>query len=250
MLFETAETLNAISPISHGFFTRQGGVSRAHFSSLNCSFKGNDEAHLVQQNRQRCAQALGIFHQGLLIPNMVHGNRVIIVDKTCSSDQIANEEADAIITSSPGLAIGVTYADCLPILLSCVDGAVIAAIHAGWRGIRCEVIKHSIEAIKNHFHVADFVAAVGPAISQDLFVVRDEVFEFFMSTWPKFVVAERDCGRVDLKAIAVEQLLHAGVTTIELVGGYTDQDQEKYFSYRRDGGKTGGHIALIATSKR
>jgi YfiH family protein len=234
--------------ISNGFFGRNGGVSEGPFRSLNCSIKGGDDPDLVYENRRRVLESLGLEHSHWLMPKIVHSNRAIVVDDKSDQRMVAHEEADALITCASSIAVGVTYADCLPLLLSSLDGEIIAAIHAGWRGIKSGIIKNTVRAINTQFGSCVLMAAIGPAISQAGFIVTGEVLNYFKEHWPQFTIDQETKGHVDLKAIAIKQLQDNGVVKVESVGGYTDLDQERYYSSRRDNGVTGRHLAIIVKS--
>lgn len=246
MKFETASGLSAIKGVVHGFFTRVGGVSGKPFASLNCSTKVSDDAQNVHLNRVRSLEALSLPPTSLLVPNIIHGTNCVVVNCHSCPIDIAKTDADALITTDSHVSLGVTYADCLPILVAAMDGSIVGAIHAGWRGLRSGVIESTIETIFASFKECELVAAIGPGISQDAFTVSDEVWHYFRTTWPDFTVNELSCGRVDLSGIARQQLKRCGIHHVEKVGGFTDLDDSKYFSHRRDQGETGRHLAVIA----
>lgn len=243
MIIESSNALSEISSIAHGFFTRAGGVSTDVYASLNCSTKVNDDHEKVSINRARALSSIGLPDHALVIPNLVHSNNSLIVDESLA---FVDEEADGVITTSPKIALAVTYSDCLPILISSTDGEVIAAIHAGWRGVRNGVIEKTFHKLKTF--EKKFIAAVGPAISPQGFSVTDDVRDFFVAWWPNFT-ADNELCTVDLTGIACAQLRACGVLSVEKVGGYTDLDADRYFSHRRDRGATGRHIAIIGRVK-
>jgi polyphenol oxidase len=247
--FETSPQLLNLPYGTHGFFKRTGGESSGELTSLNCSFKVNDDVEKVIENRRRCMVSLGLYNAKLLVPNIIHGDRCLAVNEYSDIEATAHQEADALITTSYDVALGVTYADCLPVLLASIDGEVIAAIHAGWRGIRNEVIKKTVATMKGSYKVGECIAAIGPHISPEAFIVTDEALDFFMTAWPQFVVRKGLSGKVDLRGIAVHQLKDCGIIHTDCVGTFTDLDQSSYFSHRRDGGKTGRHIAIIAKTR-
>lgn len=245
--FECALSLNKIPGVVHGFFTRHGGASTGALSSLNCCFLRAGESHAnVEKNRARAMTSLGLNGFKLVVPNLAHASNSLLIDDNSDFSAIGNFKADAVITSKSGIALGITYADCLPILVSSEDGDVVGAIHAGWRGIKCNVIKRTIDVIRKNYGPKLLMAAVGPAISQIGFSVTDEVLDFFLEQWPSHVQRDDQYGKVDLTGIAMSQLHEAGINQIEKVGGFTDLRPECYFSHRRDKGKTGRHIAIIA----
>jgi YfiH family protein len=246
---EQADSLQSIPGVVHGFFERHGGVSQGYFASLNCSLMLEGETKSsVLENRRRAMAYLHLENHRLMVPHLAHGINALIVSDKTDIERLATMPADAVITTRTDIALGITYADCLPILVASRDGSVIAAIHGGWRGIKDQVIASTLQWIEKLHGPMDLVSAIGPAISQSGFLVKDEVFDFFSTHWPDFVIGEGS-GRIDLTGIATAQLRKAGVSVCEKVGGYTDQNPDKYFSHRRDKGLCGRHLALIALAR-
>lgn len=245
MLFESAPCLTKVN-LRHGFFLRHGGISSGPLSSLNCSQKVNDLVSNVHENRCRALSAIGCESTTLLVPNIVHGTNCVVVDWHTCPTEFANCDADAIITRDPRVSLGITYADCLPILVASTDGEVVGAIHAGWRGIKHGVIASTFLTIANHFKKNNLVAAIGPCISPPGFMVTDDVWQYFRANWPAFTENFEQYGRVNLAGIAAEQLKKFTIRPPEKIGGFTDLDKVKYFSHRRDQGETGRHLAVIA----
>lgn len=242
---EQALSLNDINGLRHGFFTREGGVSRACFASLNCSYRVGDESSHVAMNRSLVLDTLGLSGRPLMLPTIIHGNNVLILNDDSEPEQIAKTEADALITSSFNHVLGVTYADCLPISLAALDASVIAIIHAGWRGLLNGVIDKTIETLYENFGSLELRAAIGPGISQEGFEFGGDGLVQFKSQWPDRISTLGNANFVDLTGVAYAQLSNHGLQ-VEKVGGWTDRDKERYFSHRRDGGQTGRHVAVIA----
>lgn len=240
---EASPKLSLVPGIVHGFFGRQGGVSEGYASSLNCSFKVGDAKDAVLINRNRALAALGLEEQVLAIPNLVHSDRAIIFNEMMMPAE--SIDADGIITHGYAV-LGVTYADCLPVLMASSDGQIVVAVHAGWRGIIQGILINTCMMLEKYYGKKELVVALGPVISPHSFIVKDEVFEKFKQKWPRFVRGQERQGSVDLRGIAHQQLLDCGVGHVDIVGGFTDSDETKYFSHRRDHGQTGRHVALIA----
>lgn len=245
MLSEQAQSLNTIKNLCHGFFTRQGGVSHAPFATLNCSYRVGDEPAHVAKNRSLALHSLGLGERSLMVPSIVHGNNVLVLNERAEPEQIAKIEADALITSWPTHALGVTYADCLPIALAAIDASVIALIHAGWRGLLNGVIEKTLHALHENFGALQLKAVIGPGISREGFEFSGEGLAQFQSRWPQQVSSLGKAHYVYLTGVACAQL-SKHVLSVEKVGGWTDCDGERYFSHRRDGGQTGRHLAIIA----
>src|SRR5689334_9291538 len=126
----TADCLSRSDRIAHGFFTRRGGVSRGIYASLNCGLGSQDDAAAVRENRARVAARLGAH--SLLTAHQIHSPTAIVVREAWPESE--RPRADALITSTPGIALGVLAADCMPVLFAEPEAGVVAAAHAGWRG--------------------------------------------------------------------------------------------------------------------
>ncbi|MDO5102717.1 MAG: peptidoglycan editing factor PgeF [Lautropia sp.] len=194
---------------------------------LNCD---DDPAH-VAINRQRVAQLIG---QPVSWLTQVHG--VEVLD---SPDVLASPEADAQISTRPGLALAVLVADCLPVLLADRQGRVIGAAHAGWRGLAGGVLDNTVARMQAHAPAADLVAWLGPSIGPTAFEVGDEVRAAFLSRHPEaadaFTPREKP-GKwlADLPGLARQRLLAAGVGEVLSAGACTWSDPARFWSYRRD----------------
>jgi YfiH family protein len=251
--FLTATNLRAAG-FPHGFSTRDGGVSRGAFASLN--FGAGDEPEHVAENVRRFADAVGFARAGLRQVTQVHGARV--VDAAALPDDGESrprEEADALFLAPPLLAtnatsdarsVGIRIADCVPVLVATRDKGAIAAIHAGWRGVAGGVIRAGVAKLEG----GDLLAAIGPCIGPCCFEVGAEVVPQILAAASDdaAIVARRegDKAYVDLRRAVRRQLESAGVRDIEDVPGCTKCDPSHFFSYRRDGAQSGRHLAVIA----
>jgi YfiH family protein len=248
IVIEQAKILSAIPGLRHGFFGRKGGQSVAPFSSLNCSYLVGDDPHCVAINRRRAMLSLKLDNHTLVMPKIVHGKNVLVVHDDQNLDELSFCEADAIITKNKKLCLAITYADCLAIVLAGSSGELIAAVHAGWRGILLNIIEECVRTIRKNFGELELRAALGPHISADGLSMLNPGLKAFQDQWPQAVYEREALFHVDLEKIAHEQLKRSGVNKIERVGTYTDKDPDRYFSYRSSQGHTGRNIALIALS--
>ena len=121
---------DCLAPLRHGFFTRRGGASSGVFAGLNCGFGSSDQTDIVTINRDRVATAMGVGPDHLAGVHQVHSANVV----TLNAPQSEKPRADALVTSTPGLALSVLTADCQPVLFADATAGVIGAAHAGWRG--------------------------------------------------------------------------------------------------------------------
>ncbi|HYW58003.1 MAG TPA: peptidoglycan editing factor PgeF [Polaromonas sp.] len=235
------------------FTSRQGGCSSAPWDSLNLGDHVGDAAAQVAANRLTLEQALGarpVFLQ------QVHGTQVLAVDGVTPHGQ----SADAAITRQSGVACTVMVADCLPVLLSTTDGAVVAAAHAGWRGLAGGPGKGLLE--KTYERFIDFalysreecaintIAWLGPCIGPTAFEVGPEVRAAFVATDPRadLCFAPHGPGKflADLPGLARLRLHALGITQIygnDSSGAWcTVRNASKFFSHRRDAGVTGNGL--------
>ena len=158
-----APSLAHFSPIRHAFFTRSGGVSQGVYSSLNGGVGSDDTPAAVAENRARMAAALGVAPDRLLTPYQVHSPDVAVVEGPWSEQ--TRPRADAVVTRTPKLAIGVSTADCGPLLFADAEAGVIGAAHAGWRGALSGVIEATLAAMESLGADRTRIAvALGPTI--------------------------------------------------------------------------------------
>jgi YfiH family protein len=233
----------------HGFSTRAGGVSEAPFASLN--FGAGDEPGRVTENVRRFAGAVGFAPDELRQVTQVHGARVAIANFMESAS--SRQEADAVALkvhpssyASPARAVGVRVADCVPILVGGSLGVI--AIHAGWKGVVAGVIDAAFSTLT----MSDSYAAIGPCIGPCCFEVGVDVAETIAAAvQDRGVIARTENGKayVDLRLAVRLQLATRGAQDIEDVPGCTKCDAERFFSYRRDGERSGRHLAAIALAR-
>ncbi len=232
----TAATL-ALSGIRHGFFTRHGGVSAGVYASLNGGLGSHDVAANVTENRSRMAASLGVEPDRLLTAFQIHSPTVAVADAPWPLN--ARPRADAIVTGTPGLAIGVSTADCGPILLADPEARVIGVAHAGWRGALGGVAEAAIAAMeKLGADRARIRAALGPMIRQNNYEVGPDLIGRFAAEDDAsarfFKPAAREGHALfDLPGYIGARLSRAGIEQIEDVGLCTYADASRFFSFRR-----------------
>ena len=226
-------TSDAIAP-RHGFFTRKGGASSGIFAGLNCGTGSSDQAEIVAINRARVADALGLEPEGLVSVHQVHSPDVVTVTAPLAD----RPRADAMVTATPGLALGILTADCQPVLFHDPKAGVIGAAHAGWRGTRDGVLEATVAAMEAlGANRANIAAVIGPSISQRNYEVGPEFYETFTDD-------DRDSARFfsqgkgdrllfDLPAFGLSRLRAAGVGHAEWTRHCTYRDSERFFSFRR-----------------
>ena len=231
-----ASTLESCDGIRHGFFTRQGGVSKGVYGSLNCGLGSRDDAENVQQNRSLVAETLGVPPERLLTLYQIHSATAVIVDKPWNGTV---SEADALVTRTPGLAIGALTADCAPVLFCDPEARVIAAAHAGWRGALLGIIEATVASMERLGAKPErVVAVIGPTISQRAYEVGTDYVERFLADEPAsspFFMTDDGSGEphFDLAGYVAERLARADVGTVSDLGLCTYCDETRLFSYRR-----------------
>jgi YfiH family protein len=235
----------------HAFFTRLGGVSGGPFTSLNFSFTVGDEPEAVRMNLQRAAETLGVTPDRLYYLSQVHGRTVVTLDGSEPAGDVRAIEGDAVVSRPGNHAVAVRVADCVPVLLGDPTTRVVAAVHAGWRGVVANVVQAAVVAMEGAgASAAGLLAAIGPHLSVDAFEVGEEVAgELAQAAGTDDVVA-RASGRkphVSLLRVVAHQLVAAGLhpDRVDFVGGCTHSDPTRFFSYRRDGARSGRHLAAI-----
>jgi len=231
-----ATTLESCDGIRHGFFTRQGGVSTGIYGSLNCGLGSRDDAENVRQNRALVAQTLGVAPDHLLTLYQIHSATAVVVDKAWDGEAAG---ADALVTRTPGLAIGALTADCAPVLFCDPEARVIAAAHAGWRGALSGIAEATVAAMEELGASRErMLAVIGPSISQRAYEVGAEYVDRFLAEEPTssvFFMTDDSSGEphFDLSGYVAERLSRAGVGTISDLGLCTYCDETRLFSYRR-----------------
>ena len=232
---------DAPATVGAAMSTRQGGVSRTPFDSLNlrpAALPGDvsDDTGAIAENQRRFAETLGAQPVYL---NQVHGADVVRLQGPAQAGQF--QRADASVTTVPGLACTVLVADCLPVLFCSDDGRAVAAAHAGWRGLAAGVLENTVLALCDAAACAPrrLLAWLGPCIGPRQFEVGADVLAAFGEDVDCFIARARADGsprwRADLPALARRRLAAAGVLRVQGGQWCTVEDPLRFFSYRRDG---------------
>jgi len=233
VLILRADNISTQSGIAHGFFGRRGGVSCGLYDSLNCGLGSADNADHVGENRRRVQQALGA--KALCTLYQVHSASVVMVETPWDT----GPQADAMVSRTKGIALGILSADCAPVLMADADAGVIGAAHAGWKGALSGVIEATVAAMeKLGARRARIAAAVGPCISQANYEVGADFRQ-------RFVAADSANGRYfapgsraqhlqfDLEAFVADRLDRAGVANVSRLSACTYARESDFFSFRR-----------------
>jgi len=236
------------------FSLRRGGASPRPFDSLNFSASQGDSRENVQENFRTLGASLNLDPDRIVRCRQVHSDRVIVVESLPPEQP----EADAVIAAVPGLFAAVKTADCLPLLIVDPVKSIAGAVHAGWRGTALRIVRKTLDVMTRRFRCnpADLIVALGPAIGPCCYEVDDAVLKPFRQAIPeadRFIAvhASRNPGsgqttHLDLTAVHQWELLAAGVLeeNIHLTGLCTCCSEELLYSHRRDGFRSGRHLAL------
>jgi polyphenol oxidase len=243
--------LLASSGFSHGFFTRLGGVSRAPFDSLNAAVSVGDDPASVRINVERAALALGVTASRLYYLSQVHGVAAVTLTGDERPEAVVERRGDITLSNVAGVACGVRSADCGTLLIGDRVTGAVSAIHSGWRGTVAKAALAGVSALRAlSGRKVDLVAAVGPLIETCCFEVGDDValeLSGCSALGAAAVDRSRERAHVDLRAILEAQLVEAGLdpAAVEQVRGCTVCDRERFFSFRRDGKKSGRLLSAI-----
>lgn len=232
-----AGELDAHAGIRHGFFTRRGGVSEGVYASLNIGLGSDDVREMVLENRARVATTLGVAADRLASPYQIHSADVLTVERPFTDSD--DRRADALVTATPGLALGVATADCGPVLFADAKARVIGAAHAGWRGAFTGILNNTIAAMEVlGADRANITAVLGPSISAGAYETGPEFHARFVEAAEEnskyFMPSTREGHHMfNLPAFIVDRLKAAGVGLAANMGLCTYADEARFFSYRR-----------------
>jgi YfiH family protein len=233
----TLDVLDDGSAVRHAFFTREGGVSKGLFASLNCGYGSGDDPQNVARNRAIAAGRLGLSEDRLITCYQIHSATVLTVERPWRREDAPR--ADGMVTDRPGIALGVLAADCAPVLFADASAGVIGAAHGGWRGALGGVMEATVAAmIALGAQPARVRAAIGPCIAQQSYEVGPEFPGRFAETDPAsgafFVPAARPGHfRFDLPGYIALRLNRLGLGSVADSGCDTVADPARFFSYRR-----------------
>ena len=227
--------LSALPGVRHAFFTRQGGVSKGLFDSLNVGRGSSDEAADVGENRARAAGWFGVMPDALNTCYQIHSARALTAEAPWGRYR---PEGDGVVTDQRSVVCGALHADCAPVLIADPKARVVAAAHAGWKGALTGIVAETVAAMERlGANRADMVAAVGPCISQASYEVGEEFEATFLEADPAhaawFAPGAPGKRQFDLPGFVLSRLADAGVTRAEWVGRDTCTEGALFFSNRR-----------------
>jgi YfiH family protein len=247
--------LTGVAGVRHAFFTRQGGVSKGIYDSLNLGRGSKDDPADVEENRRRAAAYFEAQAADLNTCFQIHSTLAVVADGSWGD---ARPQGDAVVTRTPGVVCGALSADCAPVLLVDPQAGVVAAAHAGWRGALDGIVQGAVDAmVELGADPVRMIGVVGPCIGPASYEVGLEFLQRFEADAPgsgRFFSPARqpDKRLFDLPAFVLERLRTAGVEQREWTGQDTCADEAHFFSNRRavlrgegDYGRMMSAIALV-----
>ncbi len=224
-----------LEPVRHGFFTRKGGASSGVFFGLNCGRGSSDLSEVVDINRARVADAMGVEPRCLAGVHQVHSADAVAIGGVEDIEPARNIHADALVTNRHGIVLSVLTADCQPVLLCDAAAGVIGAAHAGWKGALHGVLEATVAAMQD-LGATRIKAVIGPTISQRAYEVGHDFMEDFLADDPDhhrfFAGGPNGRPMFDLPSFGLVRLRECGVDA-EWIGHCTYSDPDRFFSYRR-----------------
>jgi len=253
----TYNLLDKYKEIAHFCTDREGGVSMGNYASFNLSPFSGDHTNDCKINISILCKELGIDSEKLIIPYQTHGTKILEIDD--SFFQLSNEEKskalngiDALFTQTPNVCIGITTADCVPLLFFDPQKQVIAVAHAGWRGTCARIAEITIHSLVNKFNCipADILVVIGPSISRKVYEVGKEVVTNFENAGfdiSKIITTNNKSFYLDLWKANQLSIENTGVLSnhIEISGICTFTEHKRFFSARRLGIKSGRILSGI-----
>lgn len=245
------------SLITHCFTTRTGGVSKDEYSSLNLGFKNNDKRENVIENFKRVCGSLNININDIVLSDQIHNNRIKIVDTNDKGKGISVKSSikgyDGLATNCKGVILTTFYADCVPIYFLDPVKEVIAISHSGWKGTTMGIGPETVKVLKHNFgcNPKNLKIAIGPSIGECCFEVEKNVYKNFKE---KYEWIDNYCTQtklnkwhIDLQSIIIKTLISEGCLKQNILscGICTCCNNDIFFSYRGDKGKTGSLAGMI-----
>lgn len=232
------DVLCSANGVRHSFFTRTGGVSEGLYASLNCGYGSNDDEEAVRENRTRAAGALGRAAEDICTAYQMHGNAVAEVTRPWRRED--SPQADALVSDTPGVVLGILTADCAPVLLADDQSRVIGALHAGWRGALGGVLEASVASMcRLGARITKIHAAIGPTIGPQSFEVSKGFPAPFLAQDSTSKVFFHPAAReghylFDLPGYITHRLKALGLAEVVSLQRDTYAEEVHFFSFRRN----------------
>ena len=223
-----------LPPARHAFFGRCGGASTDKYDSFNFNYRSKDKPENIERNLELVGKFYGLTGAAVMRPRQAHTATSVYVDRP-SRYEI---DADGVVTDKPDIILGITTADCMPVLLADDRHGVVGAAHAGWRGALAGVVENTIALMmKKGARREDIAAAAGPCLQKQSFEVRRDMLSLFLAQDEAnaefFTPFAADGWLFDLESYMRRRLNLAGIENVSFSGIDTFTEEELYFSYRR-----------------
>jgi YfiH family protein len=225
------------------FSTRRGGYSEGPFTSFNLGNIKFDDPKLVSKNRRLFYNKLEISERAIALPDQVHSATI----KNITSAGII-PKTDALITTKKGIYIGVQTADCFPVFIYAPKIHAIAVIHAGWRGAVQNILIKTLDLLIKQpgADPSDFYVAIGPGLQSECFEVRSDVFQQFPED---YLISHQDTSKryLNLSGYLIQQIQSRNIPINQIFAdkNCTKCNQDQFYSFRRDGKKSGRMMGII-----
>ena len=219
--------------IRHGFFNREGGVSKGIYKSLNCGPGSKDKIKNIKKNIEKVCKKIGCNKKNLILLDQVHSNIVHNVNRVTKKKL----KGDSLITNKKGIALGILTADCAPVFIYDPVNNLISALHAGWKGAYKKIVSTTLRKFKSSgSNLNDLIVVIGPCIGKENYEVRNDFLDKFIKqerSNKKFFKTKRNKIYFSLTDYIKEQLLKFGVKNIEIIKKDTYLLSNNFFSARR-----------------
>jgi YfiH family protein len=249
LVFYHFDNLASYDEVFHGVFTRLGGVSLSPYDSLNVGHFIGDNHQAVEANHDLICQALGISKRDIATAHQVHGSQVALIGPDDRGRVIP--ATDALVTDSPGVALMLRFADCLPILFYDSVRRAIGLAHAGWKGTIGRIAAKTASAMTEAYgsRPGDIVAGLGPCIGPCCYQIGSDVIELVKASfnhWRGLLRLQEDGSfHFDLWEANRRQLIELGVGKIAVIQLCTACRTDEFFSHRAEGGHTGRFAVIL-----
>ena len=231
-----SKKLSKFKHIKHGFFNKKGGKSTGIYKSLNCGIGSSDKKKNVRNNLKIVCKKINCSYKKLILLNQIHSNKFYFISKDFKFNK-KKLKGDALITNVKKIALGVTVADCVPILIYDKNLKIISAIHAGWKGVYKEIIKKVVKFfIKKGSNTKNLVAVIGPSISEKSYEVQKNFKDKFLKKDKQskfFFKIRKNKTYFGLNKYVYYHLKKLGIKNLEIIKKNTFDPKNNFFSARR-----------------
>lgn len=257
LVYLTIPSFSNLGMVRHCFTTRQGGVSKGRYASLNTSPFKDESLEITNKNLDIVCSAIGVDYKRLVMTRQTHSDNIMVVDEDFMHNKASDNENvlgyDALITNLPHIPLITFYADCVPIYLLDPVNKAIGLVHSGWRGTTLHIGEKTLNKMRIQYGTRpeDCLAAIGPSIEKDCFEISEGTAEIFRQSFQNYdnIIFPEANGKflVDLWSVNEQILVRAGVRpkNITLSEMCTRCNSELFYSYRRDKGQNGSMSAIM-----